>query len=160
MITPTIKDWCMNRGVGKNRLRLLDSTESLRFEASVRLFVHKTLAKGASRSYKRAYMQCYTSIIQANQITLFPKSVQLHVNDYLFQSKELSGRLISRVLGREVGKSGDTDLDEACNGNKHNLLVTMETEWILTVMVTPGRRESLEITPGIELGCEPSSSQH
>lgn len=150
----------MNRGVGKNRLRLLDSTESLRFEASVRLFVHKTLAKGASRSYKRAYMQCYTSIIQANQITLFPKSVQLHVNDYLFQSKELSGRLISRVLGREVGKSGDTDLDEACNGNKHNLLVTMETEWILTVMVTPGRRESLEITPGIELGCEPSSSQH
>ena len=148
----------MNRGMGKNRLRLLDSTESLRFEASVRLFVHKTLAKGASRSYKRAYMQCYTSTSKPNHTV--SKSVQLHVNDYLFQSKELSGRLISRVLGREVGKSGDTDLDEACNGNKHNLLVTMETEWILTVMVTPGRRESLEITPGIELGCEPSSSQH
>lgn len=121
----------MNRGMGKNRLRLLDSTENLRFEASVRLFVHKTLAKGASRSYKRAYMQCYTSTSKPNHTV--SKSVQLHVNDYLFQSKELSGRLISGVLGREVGKSGDTDLDEACNGNKHNLLVTMETEWILTV---------------------------
>ena len=71
----------------------------------------------------------------------------VYVNDYLFQSKELSGRLISGVLGREVGKSGDTDLDETCNGNKHNLLVTMKTEWILMVMVTLRRREYIEITP-------------